>query len=70
MVTACFESTLVGWEIELVEVWDGQISLREEVVQSKKSWLNVIDAAPNAPKRNNFAKVPWAKSVCFVSTST
>ncbi|MYD50721.1 MAG: VOC family protein [Dehalococcoidia bacterium] len=58
-----FWSAALGWEIESVEVWDAEISRGEKVVQSRESWSNIISAAPNAPKRINFAKVPEGKTV-------
>ena len=58
-----FWSAALGWEIESVEVWDAEISRGEKVVQSRESWSNIISAAPNAPRRINFAKVPEGKTV-------
>ena len=58
-----FWSAALGWEIESVEVWDAEISRGGKVVQSRESWSNIISAAPNAPRRINFAKVPEGKTV-------
>ena len=44
-------------------MWDAEILRGEKVVQSRESWSNIISAAPNAPKRINFAKVPEGKTV-------
>ena len=58
-----FWSAALGWEIESVEVWDAEISRGEKVIQARESWSNIISAAPNAPRRINFAKVPEGKTV-------
>ena len=60
---ADFWSAALGWRIESVEVWDAEISRGGKVVQARESWSNIISAAPNAPKRINFAKVPEGKTV-------